>query len=293
MKLTLQTGGVKVFWEACLPDEAVGLVWLGQAGFALRYSGWRLLIDPYLSDHLARKYSGTEFPHDRMMPPPIRAEEGRDLDLVLCSHAHGDHMDPGSLAALANNNQRCRFIVPKAEVESVVRLGVETARLIPANDGDIIRVSNTFTIHVIPSAHETLKVNERGEHHFLGFILKLGALTLYHSGDSVVYEGLVERIRENTIDLALLPVNGRHKDLTLRGVMGNMNFDEAAALCLAAGIRVVIPHHFGMFAFNTVDPVDLERKAAGLDSRLHCCFPTVEQYFLLEPATTIPNPDTA
>ena len=293
MKLTLHTGGVKVFWEVLLPDQAVGLAWLGQAGFALRHPGCRLLIDPYLSDYLARKYSGTEFPHERMMPPPIRADEVRDLDLVLCSHAHGDHMDPGSLSVLANNNPHCRFIVPRAEVEIVVRLGVAAARLIPVNSGDIIRVSDTFTVHIIPAAHETLKVNERGEHHFLGFILKLGALTVYHSGDSVVYEGLAERLRENTIDLALLPVNGRRKDLTSRGVMGNMSFEEAATLCLAAGIGLVIPHHFGMFAFNTVDPVGLKQQAAHLDSRLRCCFPTVEQYFLLEPSTKILNPNTS
>jgi L-ascorbate metabolism protein UlaG (beta-lactamase superfamily) len=270
----------------------VGIAWLGQAGFAVRHAGCRLLIDPYLSDYLALKYSGTEFQHKRMMPPPISADEVRDLDLVLCSHAHGDHMDPGSLEALAKNNPRCQFIVPRAEIECIVRLGVAQARLIPANDGDSF-MSEHFTIHVIPAAHEMLKMNERGEHHFLGFILKLGAVTLYHSGDSVVYEGLVERLRENTIDLALLPANGRRKELTSRGIMGNMNFDEAATLCVAAGIRTLIPHHFGMFAFNSIDPVDLKRKAAGLDSRLRCSFPAVDQYFLLEPATTIPNPDTA
>jgi L-ascorbate metabolism protein UlaG (beta-lactamase superfamily) len=293
MKLTLLTGDVKVFSGANLPDQAVGLAWLGQAGFAVRHAGCRFLIDPYLSDHLARKYSGSEFPHERLMPPPIRADEVRDLDLVLCSHAHGDHMDPGSLSVLANNNPRCRFIVPRAEVETVVRLGVSAERVIPVNSGDTFWVSDTFTVQVIPAAHETLKVNERGEHHFLGFILKLGALTVYHSGDSVVYDGLVERLRENTIDLALLPVNGRRDDLTSRGVMGNMSFEEAATLCLAAGIGLVIPHHFGMFAFNTVDAIGLKRQAAHLDSRLHCCFPTVEYYYLLEPLSKTPNPNIA
>ena len=79
MEVILQPGGARALWQASLPDEAVGLAWLGQAGFALRHAGRRWLIDPYLSDHLARKYAGTEFPHERMPPPPLNAEEIRDL----------------------------------------------------------------------------------------------------------------------------------------------------------------------------------------------------------------------
>jgi L-ascorbate metabolism protein UlaG (beta-lactamase superfamily) len=138
-------------------------------------------------------------------------------------------------------------------------------------------------VHVISSAHETLKVNELGEHHFLGFILKLGAFTLYHSGDCVVYDGLVDRLREWNIDVALLPVNGRRERLSSRGIMGNMNFDEAAALCRAAGIGTMIPHHFGMFAFNTADPAELERKIARLDPGLQCLLPSAQTYLILRP----------
>ena len=75
MKLVSHPGGAKALCDVRLPDRAVGLAWLGQAGFALRHAHHRLLIDPYLSDHLARKYAGTEFPHTRMMPAPLEAGE--------------------------------------------------------------------------------------------------------------------------------------------------------------------------------------------------------------------------
>jgi L-ascorbate metabolism protein UlaG (beta-lactamase superfamily) len=117
---------------------------LGQAGFALRHANHRLLIDPYLSDHLARKYAGTEFPHTRMMPAPLKAGEVCDLDLVLCSHRHSDHTDPGSLATFAENNSRCRFVVPWAELQSSTAIGLNEPQLIPVNDGDTIRVGDSF-----------------------------------------------------------------------------------------------------------------------------------------------------
>ena len=45
--------------------------WLGQAGFLLSVDSDHLLVDPYLSDSLARKYAGTVFPHIRLRPVPV------------------------------------------------------------------------------------------------------------------------------------------------------------------------------------------------------------------------------
>ena len=147
-----------------------------------------------------------------------------------------------------------------------------------------------MTIDVIPSAHETLKVNARGEHHFLGFILRLGRLTLYHAGDCVVHDGQAERLRARKIDLALLPVNGRSDRLSARGIPGNMTFDEARKLCLAAGIGAMMPHHFGMFAFNTVEAAELQRQAARPAPGWRCFLPSADQFFLLTPVTDNSTP---
>ena len=92
-----------------------------------------------------------------------------------------------------------------------------------------------------------LERNDQGEYRFLGYVFRLGSVTLYHSGDTIPYEGLSERVLAHQVDLALLPINGRGK-----GVPGNFTFAEATQLCHGARIPYLIPHHFGMFAFNTV-----------------------------------------
>lgn len=282
MELIQNSGTAATLFENLLHDQAVGLSWLGQAGFALRYSNHRLLIDPYLSDYLAHKYTGKELSHVRIMPPPMEAGHVRDLDLVLCSHRHGDHMDPDSLPILARNNPRCRFMVPRAELDSAANIGLSRSRLIPVNDGDTFHLCDDIQIRVIPSAHETLKQNDKGEHYFLGFVLRMGAFTIYHSGDCVVYEDLARRLRQMQVDLALLPVNGRSQRLATLGILGNMTFDEARDLCLEAGIGALVPHHFGMFDFNTVDPGELQRQIERLDSTvLHCVLPQADKYITL------------
>jgi L-ascorbate metabolism protein UlaG (beta-lactamase superfamily) len=283
-ELVPHAGGAKALLSQALAEGETALAWLGQAGFLIRHNRHRLLIDPYLSDYLARKYAGTEFPHVRLMRPPVAADDLLGIDWVLCSHRHSDHMDPDTLPWLERNNPQCRFVVPRAELPAAAKIGLEAARLVPVNAGEEISLSKDVSVEVVAAAHENMQVNERGEHSFLGFIIHLGSTTLYHSGDSVVYPGLVERLRKVRIDLALLPINGRSPRLAAAGFAGNMNFDEARRLCLTAGIGLLMPHHFGMFAFNTANPAETQKEIDLIDSsRLRCVLPAVEQYYSLNP----------
>ena len=94
-------------------------------------------------------------------------------------------------------------------------------------------------------------------------------MALYHSGDTIPYEGLAERVKAHQVDLALLPINGRGK-----GVPGNFTLAEAIQLCHRADIPYLIPHHFGMFAFNTVDPEVIKALRSKITSPA-CLIPTL------------------
>jgi L-ascorbate metabolism protein UlaG (beta-lactamase superfamily) len=210
-------------------ETAFSLYWLGQAGFAIATPNLRILIDPYLSDYLARKYVDGPYSHARMMPPPVKPETLDNLNFILCTHRHGDHMDPEGLPFLANRNPKCRVVVPAAECAYAMELGVPESQLVPADADEPIPLHSDLRIHPIPAAHEAHKLNAAGSHHFIGYIFKLPGGVIYHSGDSVPYPGLIERLREHKIDLALLPVNGRNPALV--GFAGNFFLAEAIDLC--------------------------------------------------------------
>lgn len=117
------------------------LYWLGQAGFVIEsapHGSYRLLVDPYLSDSLARKYAGTRYTHRRMMAAPIPpGTKSTQLDLILCTHHHTDHMDPDTLRPLAAAFPDLRFVVPAASTEETCqRCGVGMNRLTPLDAGD-------------------------------------------------------------------------------------------------------------------------------------------------------------
>ncbi|MCQ4630397.1 MBL fold metallo-hydrolase [Shinella sp. CPCC 100929] len=254
------------------PAGDVRLYWLGQAGFVIATSRYRIVIDPYLSDSLAEKYQGKRFEHDRLMAAPIQPSEIGPVDLVLVTHHHTDHMDQQTLTPIATANPDCRFVVPRAAIEAAKeRIGVGPERLITIDAGERIEPLPGLIITAIRAAHETLERSEEGWHKFLGYVVESEGVCLYHSGDTIPFEGLVDEVAPFKVDLALLPVNGRRPELTQAGIAGNLTLDEACVLSDQIGAADMIAHHYGMFAFNTEDPATIDAKSAAADcrARLH------------------------
>lgn len=268
------------------PNDGVALAWLGQAGFVLRIGASVILIDPYLSDSLAVKYRGTRFPHVRMMQAPIDPDLFPRVDLVVCTHRHGDHMDPGTLPVLAADHPECLFVVPAAEQDHAEALRLPKARLVFADAGRALRplAEVDLVLHPVPAAHEQLEQDAQGHHRFLGYGIEADGVRLYHSGDCIPYPGLIETVRALAPEIALLPVNGRDTERAAARIPGNFTLNEAIALCVEAKIPTLIPHHFGLFAFNTasipnIDAVALLHAEAGLRPGL--LRPDAQHAFLL------------
>lgn len=244
------------------PGSGLTFYWLGQAGFVIDIAGLRLVIDPYLSDSLADKYRGTPRPHSRMMPAPVAPSDIGHVGYVCCTHAHTDHMDPGTLPLLLAANPTARLVAPRAVREqATTRSGLSGNRLILAEAGESLRLADDITVTPTRAAHEMLERDDNGDHRFLGYCLVHPSVTFWHSGDCVPYAGLIDEVAALRPDIALLPVNGRRPELSNNGVPGNFTLDEAVDLSRAVGTSFLIAHHYGLFDFNTVDPDVIDSRA--------------------------------
>ena len=269
-------------------DEAC-VWWLGQAGFLIELAGKRLVIDPYLSDSLARKYAGKRFAHRRMMDPPVAPEALSDIDYLLCTHGHTDHMDAETIGPLLAANPDCKAIVPEAERTRAIERGIAADRMIGLDAGDFVDLGG-LRIAATPSAHEDLKRDPDGRHHFLGYVIRGAGVTLWHSGDTIPFAGLREILLPYRVDLALLPVNGRDVFRAENGVPGNLTTDEAVDLATAIGARAMIAHHFGLFDFNTVDAAEERQRLSGQDLPLHPVFAETHTRYAIAADTGRANP---
>jgi L-ascorbate metabolism protein UlaG (beta-lactamase superfamily) len=244
--------------RANVHDGGFRLWWLGQSGFLVQYEGSHLLLDPYLSDSLTHKYADTGKPHIRMTERVVDPKRLNFIDVSTSSHNHTDHLDADTLLPLMRVNPRIRLVVPAANLEFVAkRLGCDSAWLVGLEDGESALVG-PFRFLAVPAAHEEVSA----EYH--GYVVRFGQWTIYHSGDTMLYDGMVERLRAFTPDVAILPINGRAPE---RRVAGNLNAREAAELGKSIGARTVIPCHYEMFAFNTADPAEFAEAASRAGQR--------------------------
>jgi len=231
--------------------DKLHLWWLGQSGFLCQYNEKNILFDPYLSDSLTEKYEGTGKPHVRMTELAVKPQRIADVNVVTSSHNHTDHLDAATLLPLRQYNPLMQLIIPEANREFVAkRLHCDPDWPIGMKDAQSLSVMG-INISAVPAAHENIDRDKYGHCHYLGYVVKMGPYTLYHSGDTVLYEGMADLLREFEIDIAMLPINGRDP---ARQVDGNMNGKEAAHLANSIGAKLVIPCHYDMFEFNTESP---------------------------------------
>ena len=227
------------------------LWWLGQSGYLLQWEGKHLLIDPYLSDSLTTKYAATDKPHIRMSELVIRPEHLDFIDIVTSSHNHTDHLDGETLIPLKEANPDLQMIIPEAN-RAFVSNRIQSAREYPLGlaVGET-KILKGFRFTAIPAAHEALDTDEYGRHTYLGYVIEFGPWCVYHSGDTLLYDGILDWLKSFRIDLAILPINGRDP---ARRVAGNLNAEQAVWLAKEMEAACVIPCHYDMFTFNTADP---------------------------------------
>lgn len=242
----------------------VNIWWLGQSGFLVAHNGFQLLIDPYLSDSLTAKYAQTEKPHVRMSERVIDPSHFRNINLVTSSHNHTDHLDAETLIPLIHNNPGIKMLIPEANRAFVTeRIRQPFAFPIGINDGEEVNIDG-MQIYGIPAAHNTLDRNADGKCLYMGFVFRIGGKHIYHSGDTLWFDGMEQLLRPFNIDLALLPINGNDP---VRKVSGNLNAREAAQLAKAIGAKRTVPCHYDMFTFNTEDPNVFAKEAANAGIR--------------------------
>ncbi len=260
------------------PPQAVAMWWLGQASIALRASGTTVYIDPFFS----------EYP-DRLAPPLFTPQAAPPADYVLCTHEHVDHFDPQTLPGMAQASPRARFVVPLPVVEQATALGIAAQRVLGTQPGEVVHLG-AITLFSVPACHglkappavygfDFVEREGKNLYRYLGYILEIEGVRIYHAGDTVIYDGLVERLREQEIDVAFLPINGRSYFREQKDIVGNMDEREAADLAAAAGVKVLVPIHYDMFAANQGRPGMLVDYVRASHPELTCLVPAPGRRF--------------
>lgn len=219
--------------------------WLGQIGFVFLLEGKIIYLDAYLSEN-----------EKRTVEPIIKPEELTNADYVIGTHDHIDHIDKQAWEKIAKASTHAKFIVPKLYEHTLPKeIGVDKNRIIGLDEKNPFE-EQEILFEAIPSAHEFLDTDEStGLHPYLGVVLSTKTKKIYHSGDTCLYQGYYEKLQKmGTLDVMILPINGRDAIRYAKNTIGNMTYQEAVDVAGFIKPKLVVPGHYDMFAHNSENP---------------------------------------
>lgn len=252
--------------DAAGSSESV--LWVGHSTFLIRAWGKAFLTDPIWSERASPVgFIGPK----RQTPPGLAFEQLPEIDYVLISHNHYDHLDLKTIQRLVKTFPKLTFFVPlgvkkwfqKLKVERVVEL-----------DWWQESVQDNLKITALPAQHFSGRGPfDRAKSLWCGWMVESGERRFYFAGDtsynSVDFQEIGRRFQP--IDLSLIPIGCSQPRAFMSAV--HLSPSEAVTLHQELGSKLSVASHFGTFRLSkeplTLAPYELylALKAQGLDPK--------------------------
>ena len=221
-----------------LPPEADRVIWLGHSSFFIQLGGMRILIDPVLSGSGGPiSLSTRAFPGSDVLTP----EELPDIDLLLISHDHWDHLDHRTLKAL--RPRIAGVVCGLGNGAHLRRWGFESSRIHEGDWGQAFTFG-PLTVRLTEARHYSGRGFTTHKSLWCGFILETDSRRIFFSGDSG-YGPHFARIgtEHGPFDLALLECGQYDR----RWPFIHMKPEETAQATEDLHARALLPAHNGKF----------------------------------------------
>jgi L-ascorbate metabolism protein UlaG (beta-lactamase superfamily) len=197
-----------------IEDFLEKITWLGHDGFRIDGSK-TIYIDPY------------------------QISPGPSADIILITHEHFDHCNPDDVAKI----QKPETVII-TEKQSAAKLSGDVRTIQPGESA----IVGEIQIQAVPS-YNTDKNFHPKENGWLGFIVKVDGISIYHAGDTDV----IPEMKSFDVDIALLPVSGTYV----------MTAEQAVAAALDINPKIAIPMHYGAIVGDATDAETFQNKLAG------------------------------
>ena len=226
------------------------LVWLGHASFLGSLGGERFLIDPVFSSHAGWLFR-------RYLQPPLTFDQLPDIDVIMVTHNHYDHLDAAVFRALP---QEIPVVVPMGMGDWMRDRG--RGHVIELEWWQKVEVGD-FRVTLVPACHWSRRgIFDTNRALWGGYVVEDEGHAVYHSGDTASFEGFAEIGRRfRSLDAAMLPIGAYEPPWFMEHY--HLNPEQAARAFLDLGARSLVPMHWGTFQLTDeplCEPIDRLRE---------------------------------
>lgn len=220
--------------------DHIEMHWIGHATVLLRVHDRWILTDPCFSTYLG--------PVKRYIEPSLTPRELPELDWVLISHTHLDHLDRSSLKAIP----RAKNLLTPAGGRVYIP-GVSADRIVGVNNG-VVTEDNGVRVTAVPAQHfggRFLIDNLWDGEPYTGYVIEYKDTAIYFAGDTGYHPELFQKIGERfDLDLVLMPMGPTRGNSGFRTDFGkyvHVNPAEAVQAFADTNARWMVPIHHSTF----------------------------------------------
>ncbi len=229
------------FDETCtdiIDQSDIQINWLGHAALLLHFQGKYILMDPMLSERASPfSFMGPK----RYHPSPISADDLPDLDVVLLSHDHYDHLDYQTIKRIRHKAKK--FIAPIGVGPTLQHWGIENEHIVELDWWESIVVDD-FKFTAAPARHFSGRLFTRDRSLWSSWSIEMGDQKVYFGGDSGIHDNF-QAIGEalGPFDISLMPIGAYHH--LWHNI--HLNPEEAIEAFQAIDGGIFVPIHWGTF----------------------------------------------
>jgi L-ascorbate metabolism protein UlaG (beta-lactamase superfamily) len=211
--------------------------WLGHAALLLQKKGKYILTDPMLSKRASPfSFLGPK----RYNSSPIAIEDLPELEAIIISHDHYDHLDYETITKIKNRTKF--FYVPLGVAASLIYWGVDPAKIKEFTWYDSHLQNDDLRITATPARHFSGRLLSQNNTFWASWVIEWGDDTIYFGGDTGIFDRFAEIDKQfGPFDIAFMPIgayNPAWHDI-------HMNPEEAVDAFLQMRANTLFPIHWG------------------------------------------------
>ncbi len=224
-------------------NDRVSFAWLGHATVLINFFGLTILTDPVLASRVGINAGPFIIGPKRYIHPALKVKDLPQIDLILISHCHFDHLDMWTLRRLG---AKSKIVVPSHTSDVFTCIPQKDVNELAWKERiEFFGERGGLQIEAFPTAHWGARLGSDGQRKWNGYILERQGIKLIFGGDTGPTHHFGDLRAKGPFDLAIMPIGAYDPWKT-----NHCNPEQALAMADAAGAEYILPVHHQTFVLS-------------------------------------------